>query len=406
MRKAIISLAILSLIGCRQMGNEYRYTSEQVASMELDKTKGIERDSGAVINIDLNEGMDNDCLEMTDLIDTVVFIPLETNEESLIGRMEQVFVTEGYVYVQTGFGKGSELFVFDIEGNFVNKIRQGQGPGEVYRIYDVAYDRYKKQIVLYDHPYLAIYDEKGDFVERKRLPFGFFSFEVTEKGYVFKTDGDHRTNGHMGELSKQSLLVTDKDFKVQYAALPHLYSSFFGTQTYLHDNGETLMLTECMNDTVYEIVDNKLKPRYRLDYSDHKITANLEREPNAVLSDVEKEDAYMYDGSYYETSTHQMFYLYNLSCGMYTYYLRDKASHQMQSGHRLSISLEVILPTYFPIGSTTEYFISSHFPESMENNEIYKNNRFITGEVKEKMLSLDEESNPVLVLFKFKPISE
>lgn len=403
MRKAIISLAILSLVGCRQMGNEYRYTSEQVASMELDKTKGIERDSGAVINIDLNEGMDNDCLEMTDLIDTAVFIPLETNEESLIGRMEQVFVTEEYVYVQTGFGKGSELFVFDIEGNFVNKIRQGQGPGEVYRIYDVAYDRYKKQIVLYDHPYLAIYDEKGDFVERKRLPFGFRCFKVTENGYVFKTDGEPQINGHMGELSKQSLLVTDKDFKVQYAALPHLYPSFLGTQTYLHDNGETLMLTECMNDTVYEIVDNKLKPRYRLDYSDHKITAYLEREPNAVLSDVEKEDAYMYEGRYYETSTHHFAYISNLYKREYLFFLRDKQNGHCRYGHTMQLDL---LPMSMQIGSTKEYFISSHFPESMENNEIYKNNRFITGEVKEKMLSLDEESNPVLVLFKFKPISE
>lgn len=70
-------MAILSLVGCRQMGNEYRYTSEQVASMELDKTKGIERDSSVVIGIDLNEGMDNDFLNMSDFIDSAVFIPLE-----------------------------------------------------------------------------------------------------------------------------------------------------------------------------------------------------------------------------------------------------------------------------------------------------------------------------------------
>lgn len=88
------------------------------------------------VSIDLSRAQ---YIKWDSLVDTrtVKVVPLETTEESLLGRIGKVFVAEDRFLIVTG----SSMYLFDENGKFLTKIsKQGKGPGEYLQLLDAYLD--------------------------------------------------------------------------------------------------------------------------------------------------------------------------------------------------------------------------------------------------------------------------
>ncbi len=75
--------------------------------------------------------------KLSDLVESVRLIPLETSSDCIIGSTEKIFVGKNSIIVSVAAGNISELIHFSPDGSFLNKIgQQGKGPGEFTAVSD------------------------------------------------------------------------------------------------------------------------------------------------------------------------------------------------------------------------------------------------------------------------------
>lgn len=103
------------------------------------------------------------------IIDSIGIIRLETNEESLIGKINKIIVSNDVIYVFDS--KRQAILFFDIDGKYLNQIhRVGKGPGEYIRIGDFCLNNERNEIILLtDGRKLVFYSLDGGFLRTKRL---------------------------------------------------------------------------------------------------------------------------------------------------------------------------------------------------------------------------------------------
>lgn len=81
-------------------------------------------------------------LKLSELADSVWYIPLETNEQSLLGNLSlegSVQYVGGKYYIYDG--QQNSIYVFSANGKFLNKIgKKGQGEGEILYFLDFTTD--------------------------------------------------------------------------------------------------------------------------------------------------------------------------------------------------------------------------------------------------------------------------
>ena len=120
----------------------------------------------------------------TSIFESIRYIPLETNENSLIGNIGKIIYSNGVFYISDD--KNQIIFLFDESGNHIrNAGSVGRGPGEYVsiRAFDVdsegniyIWDAMSSKLVIY-------YGNAGKYREY-RLRKGFEEFIVAGDGYL------------------------------------------------------------------------------------------------------------------------------------------------------------------------------------------------------------------------------
>lgn len=402
MKHMIILFLACFIVGCTiQHDKNYRFTKEQIASLEMDSTTIINVRSDSLIKIDLNPFLKKHFFDFGSLVDEVKLLSLETTNESLLDNILKILVTDSNIYIYDRF-KGGGIVIFNDKGKFVKRIPHGQGPGELFRLYDIDFDKERGELIAYQHPFLLFFSPSGEFIRQVRLPFGFYNFAVIPNGYVFKTL-DRKGNEHLGLLKNFTLLVTDKNFKLKSAGLPCSPSDVnLGGYDYLYNN-TTLHITQKYTDTIYQYIGaaDLLKAQYSLNYSKKKLPERyLQGTRDEFRSAIRQNDFYFYLGEFVDTDSHNAFFLENWHIGLQTVIYRDKISGNTRGGTNADLNLNEIPPIGFPKATSGEYFISYHFPNN--NDTLLSNSSIISNEDKLKILDLTEDDNPILVFFKLK----
>lgn len=104
---------------------------------------------GECYSIDI-DGEKDKHIPMSSYFKNVQTIILETNNDCLIGFIDELQVFDGFIYILDQ-RIAKNLYVFDHEGRFVRKIGSlGNGPGEYVRILDFTLDTKNRNIFLLD----------------------------------------------------------------------------------------------------------------------------------------------------------------------------------------------------------------------------------------------------------------
>ena len=114
----------------------------------------------------------------------VCYIPLQTSQNSLIGEISKLYITNEYIIVVDQ--KYNNLLQFNKSGQFIRKIGvKGQGPNEYIMFNDVVFDNDTQKIYAFERfsKTMHVYNLKGELVETINSKFNFNSFIKCDKGF-------------------------------------------------------------------------------------------------------------------------------------------------------------------------------------------------------------------------------
>lgn len=102
-------------------------------------------------------------LHLSDFIESVQYVTLESSSESILRRISRLFVLDDRFLVVGGH----EIKAFDHDGKYLYKIsKRGRGAGEYLGLNNVMYDARNNHIIVYDSysRKLSFYTITGEFI--------------------------------------------------------------------------------------------------------------------------------------------------------------------------------------------------------------------------------------------------
>ena len=194
-----------------------------LASCHSDKKQEVTQ---SVTTIRVDNIDDAEDIEVTKdkYIKSFRYIQLETDTTALIGEMTKILYEDNRIYIMDQSVTKS-LFIFDKEGNFINKIyRYGQGPEEYYELTDAFYDPKENTINILSfvgrNKYkIMVFDADGKTL-LKQLPINLNLAEAMKSKDGFLVCNSKHTLNASSSVNR--LTVYSDNLKKLYDAVPIL----------------------------------------------------------------------------------------------------------------------------------------------------------------------------------------
>ena len=234
-------------------------------------------------------------LMLGDLVENVEYIPLETNDNCLIGVVTRYDVSKNYILVYCG--KSKSVYLFRRNGDFVRQISSlGQGPEEYIGIYDVFIDENKNELILCTHLKQLFFNISGKFLRKadfllNQTPLWIYYnnqfLSGTPSGIFLYAYPVYNT--WTAEMQKIGSFV--QSVRVEHGfekgaimtASPPIAKYIYQDKPHVRES--------TLNDTVYVVSDSSLISKFVLSTGRYGITAEekatfnmelLEKSPNIV----------------------------------------------------------------------------------------------------------------------------
>lgn len=209
-------------------------------------------------------------LKLSEIVDEIKYIPLETNGECLLGDVDPIRIYGNQIFLISN----NQVYKFNKAGKFLGKIGSlGKGPGEYLSAYDIQINEYDEQIYVLDTngKKIHMYSINGLYLESFALGPGlpwqmlFFNHSIL----VF--------NQAVAPIPVQLFRVDLKGNVIfNYPTMSGLInSSIFSTEAsdYASFKMETnsFNYTSAWTDTVYRIINNNwTEALFCIDYGKYK----------------------------------------------------------------------------------------------------------------------------------------
>lgn len=141
----------------------------------------------AIENIDIHSLPNQDMLLTDGMPDSCQFVKLETSIDCMVGHIVKMIVTDSLIFIKD---YNKNLFVFNIEGKFKNKIGiKGNASNELMSLTDFYVDKLNKEVVIYDilKSKMFYYDYNGNLLQNKRCKNSHLNESIDISYYDDKT---------------------------------------------------------------------------------------------------------------------------------------------------------------------------------------------------------------------------
>lgn len=198
-----------------------------------------------------------------DYFSRLEIIPLETSRESAISRIDRIIIDNGFLYVFDG--QRDAVLIFDREGFFQRKIeRKGRGPQEYIGLIDVSLNRNTGHLSFMAHiPEKIIrYDQSGRFIDDEEIPLLFTSI-ANDNGR------DVLFNASKQQRADDNYLLWFKNDTEYIKKLPvEKTNNFFFEGPYVVESRH-ICFAERYGNVILKVEGEDAVPIYYLDFGSH-----------------------------------------------------------------------------------------------------------------------------------------
>lgn len=354
------------------------------------------------IRIELPLKQKENKISLSEIVDSIRYIPLETKNECLIGNIDKILLTDENEYLIVDKEISSSIYLFDESGAFLNKIgNRGGASSEYVTIEDVSYCNGNVYVWDSSSRKILIYSKEGGFVSSFDFDYIAYSMvAISEDKFAFCCD--YAPNRKLGKKDKYpSLIVYNKNKKEVFSYLffdstlsPYAYQA---TLNNLCNNNLYLPL----NDTIYKITDAELKRKYVLCYTEGYVKnkkSYIEKSQTENITTDEAIESYNKDKfphliTYFECGKIDVFFMRMCDYLYYGFYYPDSGIYRECSAMK-----------EYPVVNDIDD-IAMFSPRYSKENILYslvEPSRLLESEVSlvellRKKMRLQEDSNPVIV---------
>lgn len=216
---------------------------------------------------------------ISDIIKTITLIPLETNNDCLVGNIHKILATSEYFIL---FDKSYEkaIYLFHRNGKFHTKIsRRGKGPGEYILPTDISINHYDKSLELLDLAQRKIIKYTFDgifcseiYLEDLALPVSFINYD---SGYLVSTQNFHIPNlgwtfFNLYEFSSKGDLKSNNFPNREHDKLFAVLNN-----DVLSPYGSSINYVASWENMIYNIDNNIIRPSFKFDFGNRGIPISL-----------------------------------------------------------------------------------------------------------------------------------
>ena len=352
---------------------------------------------------------------------TITYIPLETSKECLLGDISKgkIVVTDTHIAVWYW----NQLVLFDASGNFISEIgRSGRGPGEYLGVWDYCFSLDGRTIYLltYSDYRVLQYDVSGKFINSFKInglnPVTILPLK--DNLFVF-----HPTNQPIQwDPVQHSLIISDLQNNQQktypnYHKLTMEQSGFMmlgaaGASFYSYRGN--IRFRELSADTLFTVTEKGLLPYAVFQLGKKLMPVEILVPANARRGDgTINEDRVLsaYEGKFFVTKIREdidnlYFTLYDWRKYFFGYYNKQRNSVKVIGAEGFQNDIDGGLP-FFPRYAYNDILVSLVDAFDLREHVLKSNAtemRRLYGQKYDDLVklakSLDDESNPVVVLVK------
>ena len=348
-----------------------------------------------IVSIELPLRQNDQLIKLSELADSIRYIPLQTTDSCLIGSIDKLLQTDKGKFVIVDKETAVAVYLFDKNGRFLNHIgRQGQGYGEYVSIEDVTWgDGY---VYVWDsnlHKVLK-YTEQGKLVNEFKFDHTAYSVHSLQED-VLAFACDYTPNHSLKQKGKYpNLLIYDA---TSDQLNTDLYfdermdgTGFMSTLNNLTEGNLYLPL----NDTLYTVDKTGASAKYVLRYAD-RYEKNKEEYIRTCLTEpitADKAEDAFHQGAY----PHLITYLNCDSLSLLFMRMKDRLYYGFYYPHT-GIYKEANSTERWPIvNDLHKTFLFS--PRCAKENRVYcvtEPSAFLKEN--ENSLTVREEDNPIIV---------
>lgn len=349
------------------------------------------------------------------LLDTTCFkkpqiVVLETTKESLLSEIKKIAMDDSILFVCDKYS--NKLFMFDVNGKFVNKIdSKGNGPKEYIQTVDFTIDPMNKQIILLCAiPEKRMYfTYKGEFIKEERNS-AFFSSIATDSKYIYLEDDSRDKNNQLYILNKETGIGKVALKTINVRSNLYLYGNAFS-------QNKSILLARRFDNSVYELKNGEVIEKYRIDFKSHSFPQELiEEEKEEKISEECRTHNYVYSMSNVIESDNYMMFYTNLGIFLYDKRKNELTGNKQILNSKLMPVLNYPLYYYLPVGNTDMFACPIDEPAFIKHIAKQISNHLNKPEVKEIQSKypglieeiinignrMTEDNNPLLIIYEFK----
>ena len=359
------------------------------------------------IPLNIASQIGNDVLDVSDLAYDISVVKLETTDESLIGNCPTVEYGRNRIYIYDVYG----ITIFDYQGKFINRLKNGQGPGELSGINNIVYDD------VFDNLYVCLatginkYDCNGVYIDSYPLKKVLTDFAIVSDG-CFAVSKETQNSDHkylLYRLDSNFNFIDNRTKAISDNIVPPLWINHIITHTL---NDEYIIVRPFDNIIYsYSPYNDSVKAKYAINLGDKLLDVSSINDPYATdaLLDLEKshESTISYYGAYYETNN----YVYlSFKRGSYLfidlYY--NKSTGNVRSGYKFENPVPNVPNIGYINGVHDNHFALFLSPHNDVFDTTFFQNVILSDKLSETdkqfLLNSSAEDNPLIIFYKLKDI--
>ena len=390
MNKIIILIGIILLSACQHSPiAKVNNTAKNVITIEPKK-------------FDIKEGL------MAKYIDTMIYIPLETNDTVICGQIQQLhrYNHKFYLFDRTT----SVIFIFDEKGRFIKKIaNKGRGPQEYVRIDNYAFDKNSGNSYIFCGRSQKIleYNEWGELTRTIPCKFIISSFDVLSSNTFLLYGGTfpnetvfHETYPEQDRLAIFNVTNNEYDplglnwkYDENYIT-PGMDKNFFHCE-------DTISFIEKFGNFVYRFntLNNQLECHYYIDFGKYNLLYDFNT-PSKQFKKLASNSKSKAKISHILENKNIVYIHYSFEGLMFnSLYYKDQKQTLNIGPAWINENDGVSMPSFFSVDNN--YFIGISEVSVLRNIWENPKNR-LSQNLKNLIAHMQETDNPCIVIVKFK----